>query len=75
MHSNEDIEKDLHGPERRFAITTWAVNNRTTVIVLTILICVRGSTHTCVMTREFSRSGYAGDLNRHAINSSSVVGH
>jgi len=42
MHSNEDIEKDLHGPERQFAITTWAVNNRTTVIVLTILICVMG---------------------------------
>ncbi|MBK9627392.1 MAG: efflux RND transporter permease subunit [Flavobacteriales bacterium] len=42
MHSNEDIEKDLHGPERQFAITTWAVNNRTTVIVLTLLICVMG---------------------------------
>ncbi|MBK7242023.1 MAG: efflux RND transporter permease subunit [Flavobacteriales bacterium] len=42
MHSNEDIEKDLHGPERQYAITTWAVNNRTTVIVLTILICVMG---------------------------------
>lgn len=42
MHSNEDIEKDLHGPERRFGITTWAVNNRTTVVVLTILICVMG---------------------------------
>lgn len=42
MHSSEDIEKDLHGPERRFAITTWAVNNRTTVIVLTLLICVMG---------------------------------
>lgn len=41
MNAN-DIEKDLHGPERQFAITTWAVNNRTTVIVLTILICVMG---------------------------------
>ncbi|MCB0764080.1 MAG: efflux RND transporter permease subunit, partial [Flavobacteriales bacterium] len=42
MHSNEDIEKDLHGPERQFAITSWAVKNRTTVIVLTLLICVMG---------------------------------
>ncbi|MCL4282293.1 MAG: efflux RND transporter permease subunit [Flavobacteriales bacterium] len=42
MSSNHDIEKDLHGPERQFAITTWAVNNRTTVIVLTILICIMG---------------------------------
>ena len=40
--SSNDIEKDLHGPERQFAITTWAVNNRTTVIVLTILICILG---------------------------------
>ncbi|MBZ0204862.1 MAG: efflux RND transporter permease subunit [Flavobacteriales bacterium] len=42
MAHNEDIEKDLHAGERRFAITTWAVNNRTTVIVLTLLICVLG---------------------------------
>lgn len=42
MSSHNDIEKDLHGPERQFAITTWAVNNRTTVIVLTILICIMG---------------------------------
>ncbi len=40
--SSHDIEKDLHGPERQFAITTWAVKNRTTVIVLTILICLMG---------------------------------
>ncbi len=40
--SAHDIEKDLHGPERQFAITTWAVKNRTTVIVLTILICLMG---------------------------------
>ncbi|HNO06325.1 MAG TPA: efflux RND transporter permease subunit, partial [Flavobacteriales bacterium] len=40
--SSHDIEKDLHGPERQFGITTWAVNNRTTVIVLTILICLLG---------------------------------
>ena len=39
---SHDIEKDLHGPERQFAITSWAVKNRTTVIVLTILICVMG---------------------------------
>ncbi len=39
---NHDIEKDLHGPERQFAITSWAVKNRTTVIVLTLLICVMG---------------------------------
>ena len=42
MSSNHDIEKDLHGPERQFAITSWAVKNRTTVIVLTILICLMG---------------------------------
>jgi hypothetical protein len=35
MSANNDIEKDLHGPERQFAITSWAVKNRTTVIVLT----------------------------------------
>lgn len=40
--SSHDIEKDLHGPERQFAITSWAVKNRTTVIVLTILICIMG---------------------------------
>ncbi|MCC6839034.1 MAG: efflux RND transporter permease subunit [Flavobacteriales bacterium] len=40
--SSHDIEKDLHGPERQFAITSWAVKNRTTVIVLTLLICVMG---------------------------------
>ena len=42
MNQNEDVEKDLHGPEREFAITTWAVQNRTTVIVLTILIFLLG---------------------------------
>ena len=40
--SSHDIEKDLHGPERQFAITSWAVKNRTTVDVLTILICMMG---------------------------------
>lgn len=40
--SSHDIEKDLHGPERQFAITSWAVKNRTTVIVLTLLICIMG---------------------------------
>jgi hypothetical protein len=35
MNAHQDIEKDLHGPERQFAITSWAVKNRTTVIVLT----------------------------------------
>jgi multidrug efflux pump len=42
MNANHDIEKDLHGPERQFAVTSWAVKNRTTVIVLTILICLMG---------------------------------
>ena len=42
MHNAHDIEKDLHGPERQFAITSWAVKNRTTVIVLTVLICILG---------------------------------
>ncbi|HRF79162.1 MAG TPA: efflux RND transporter permease subunit, partial [Flavobacteriales bacterium] len=40
--SSHDIEKDLHSPERQFAITSWAVKNRTTVVVLTILICIMG---------------------------------
>ncbi|MBK9274948.1 MAG: efflux RND transporter permease subunit [Flavobacteriales bacterium] len=47
-----DIEKDLHGPERQFAITTWAVNNRTTVIVLTLLICIVGIYSYIVMPKE-----------------------
>ena len=38
MNHNEDVEKDLHGPEREFAITTWAVQNRTTVILSLIHI-------------------------------------
>jgi multidrug efflux pump subunit AcrB len=52
MHSNEDIEKDLHGPEREFAITSWAVRNRTTVIVLTILIFLMGIYSYQVMPKE-----------------------
>lgn len=38
--THNDIENDPHGhgPERQFAITSWAVKNRTTVIVLTVLI-------------------------------------
>ncbi|MEO8587945.1 MAG: efflux RND transporter permease subunit [Flavobacteriales bacterium] len=48
-----DIENDLHdGPERQFGITTWAVNNRTTVIVLTVLICVLGIYSYMVMPKE-----------------------
>jgi multidrug efflux pump subunit AcrB len=39
---NHDIEKDLHGPERQFAITAWAVKNRTTVMVLTVLVFITG---------------------------------
>src|SRR6187455_1650795 len=52
MQSN-DIENDLHhGPERQFAITSWAVKNRTTVIVLTILICLMGIYSYMVMPKE-----------------------
>lgn len=47
-----DIEKDLHGPERQFAITSWAVKNRTTVIVLTVLICIMGIYSYTVMPKE-----------------------
>jgi len=47
-----DIEKDLHGPERQFAITSWAVKNRTTVIVLTLLICLTGIYSYLVMPKE-----------------------
>ncbi len=48
-----DIENDLHhGPERQFAITSWAVNNRTTVIVLTVLICALGINSYQVMPKE-----------------------
>ncbi len=52
MNQNEDVEKDLHGPEREFAITTWAVQNRTTVIVLTILIFILGIYSYHVMPKE-----------------------
>ncbi len=42
MDHNE-IENDLHhGPEKQFAITSWAVKNSTTVIVLTVLIFFMG---------------------------------
>lgn len=52
MQSN-DIENDLHhGPERQFAITSWAVKNRTTVIVLTVLICLMGIYSYMVMPKE-----------------------
>ncbi|HRN38154.1 MAG TPA: efflux RND transporter permease subunit, partial [Flavobacteriales bacterium] len=47
-----DIEKDLHGPERQFAITSWAVKNRTTVIVLSLLICITGIYSYMVMPKE-----------------------
>ena len=52
MNHNEDVEKDLHGPEREFAITTWAVQNRTTVIVLTVLIFLMGIYSYQVMPKE-----------------------
>lgn len=52
MNQNEDVEKDLHGPEREFAITTWAVQNRTTVIVLTVLIFILGIHSYQVMPKE-----------------------
>lgn len=50
--NHEDVEKDLHGPEREFAITTWAVQNRTTVIVLTVLIFILGIYSYQVMPKE-----------------------
>ena len=52
MNHNEDVEKDLHGPEREFAITTWVVQNRTTVIVLTVLIFLMGIYSYQVMPKE-----------------------
>jgi len=52
MSAHEDIEKDLHGPERQFAITSWAVRNRTTVIVLTALIFIAGIYSWTVMPKE-----------------------
>lgn len=52
MNQNEDVEKGLHGPEREFAITTWAVQNRTTVIVLTVLIFILGIYSYIVMPKE-----------------------
>lgn len=51
MNAN-DIEKDLHGPERQFAITSWAVKNRTTVIVLSLLISITGIYSYMVMPKE-----------------------
>ncbi|MBS1546438.1 MAG: efflux RND transporter permease subunit [Bacteroidetes bacterium] len=52
--THNDIENDLHGhgPERQFAITSWAVKNRTTVIVLTFLIFVLGIYSYIVMPKE-----------------------
>jgi hypothetical protein len=52
MNAHQDIEKDLHGPERQFAITSWAVKNRTTVIVLTVLIFLMGIYSYQVMPKE-----------------------
>lgn len=52
MNQEQDIEKDLHGPERQFAITTWAVRNRTTVIVLSLLIFVTGIYSYIAMPKE-----------------------
>ncbi|MCB9167147.1 MAG: efflux RND transporter permease subunit [Flavobacteriales bacterium] len=51
--SGHSIENDLHeGPERQFAITSWAVKNRTTVIVLTVLIFLLGIYSYIVMPKE-----------------------
>jgi multidrug efflux pump subunit AcrB len=52
--THNDIENDLHGhgPEREFAITSWAVKNRTTVIVLTVLIFFMGIYSYHVMPKE-----------------------
>ncbi len=52
--THNDIENDLHGhgPERQFAITSWAVKNRTTVIVLTVLIFILGIYSYIVMPKE-----------------------
>jgi len=52
--THNDIENDLHGhgPEKEFAITSWAVKNRTTVIVLTVLIFFMGIYSYHVMPKE-----------------------
>lgn len=48
-----DIENDLHhGPERQFAITSWAVKNSTTVMVITILIGILGFRAYMTMPKE-----------------------
>ena len=62
MSSHNDIEKDLHGPERQFAITSWAVKNRTTVIVLTILICIMGIRAYMVMPGSFNPCSLAQSM-------------
>lgn len=74
MNAHEDIEKDLHGPERQFAITSWAVKNRTTVIVLSLLICITGIYSYIVMPKESFPEVVAAEIFVSTpYNSSSVV--
>jgi multidrug efflux pump len=52
MDHNE-IENDLHhGPEKQFAITSWAVKNSTTVMVITVLIGILGYRAYTTMPKE-----------------------
>jgi multidrug efflux pump len=76
MSANNDIEKDLHGPERQFAITSWAVKNRTTVIVLTLLICVMGIRAYLVMPKvSFPEVVTPGGVHRHTLQQQLGGGH
>jgi multidrug efflux pump subunit AcrB len=51
-HSNIENEAYGEGHGRQFAITSWAVKNRTTVIVITTLIAIYGMYSYSVMPKE-----------------------
>ena len=43
---------DNHSTDKRFALSTWAVDNRATVMVMTVLIALIGFTAYNAMPRE-----------------------
>ena len=51
---HKSIENDAYGEGhgKQFAITSWAVKNRTTVIVITLLICAYGMYSYAAMPKE-----------------------
>ena len=75
MHGKDDIEKDLHGRNASSGITTWAVNNRTTAIVLTFLICALGIRAYMVMPKVSFRGGNARGVHRHTVQQQLGGGH